>query len=77
MIIKRTLEAKRDRIIQNISDAHALAMEALQELREENDTETGGDNQFDYVTSPKLANSFDNLRRIVNRMEKIIYQEGK
>jgi heme oxygenase len=77
MIIKRTLEAKRDRIIQNISDAHILAVKALEELREENDTENGGDKQFDYVTSPKLANMFDNLKWVVNRMEKIIYQEGK
>jgi hypothetical protein len=74
MIIKRTIEAKRDRIMQNISDARTLAFEALAELREENDTESGGEKQFDYVTSPSLANMFDNLKSIVDRMEKIIYQ---
>ena len=64
---------KREQIIQNISDARTLALEALADLREEN----MDDKQFDYVTSPSLANVFDNLKSIVNRMEKIIYQEKK
>lgn len=58
-------------ILEKINNARSDLLTALNLLIDEN--ENG--KQFDYVSSPKLSDSFDALNRTVERIGKIVYQE--
>ncbi len=58
-------------ILEKINNARSDLLTALNLLIDENSE----GNQFDYVNSPKLSDSFDALDRTVKKIEKIVYQE--
>ena len=65
------MDNNRTKILDNIAEARGLLITVLSLLAEEN---KDGE-QFDYVNSPRLSDSFDALNKTVKRIEKIVYQE--
>ena len=61
---------EKKQVIELIETATDRAYEALSKLKEINKH-----SQFDYVTSSKLSNKFDNLNTLVNQINKIVYQK--
>lgn len=46
--------------------------QVLKGIQDNND---GNEKQFDYVTSPALANAIDETERLLKQIQKIVYQE--
>ena len=65
------MEDNRKVIIENLEQVRGLLITTLNLLDDENKDRK----QFDYVTSPKLSDSFDTASRVMKKIEKIIYQE--
>lgn len=63
---------EKEIVIELIETATDKIYEALEKLQEINKH-----SQFDYVTSSKLSNKFDDLDSLVNQINKIIYQKQK
>jgi hypothetical protein len=63
---------EKELIIELIETATDRAYEALNKLKEINKS-----SQFDYTTSSKLSNSFDELNSLTSKINKIIYQKQK
>ena len=61
---------EKEIVIELIETATDKVYEALEKLQEINKH-----SQFDYVTSSKLSNKFDDLDSLVNQVNKIIYQK--
>ena len=57
-------------VIELIETATDRVYEALNKLKEINKS-----SQFDYTTSSKLSNSFDELNNLVSKINKIVYQK--
>ena len=63
---------EKEIVIELIETATDKVYEALNKLKEINKY-----SQFDYVTSSKLSNKFDDLNYLINQINKIIYQKQK
>ena len=61
---------EKEIVIELIETATDKVYEALNKLKEINKY-----SQFDYVTSSKLSNKFDDLDCLINQINKIIYQK--
>ena len=62
----------RKTILENLEQVRSLLLSTLLLLDEENKD----GKQFDYVSSPRLSDRFDMVNRTMQKINKIIYQEG-
>ncbi len=61
---------RQELILKDLQEGYNSLRNALVDLKIEN-----AENQFDYVTSPKLSNLFDNIEQVTKDLDKIIYQK--
>ena len=61
---------RQELILKDLQEGYNSLRNALVDLKIEN-----VENQFDYVTSPKLSNLFDNIEQVTKDLDKIIYQK--
>ena len=61
---------RKELILKDLQDGYNNLRNALIDLKIEN-TES----QFDYVTSSRLSNLFDNIEDVTKQLDKIIYQK--
>jgi hypothetical protein len=58
-------------LIERLDDAKEVIVNILYDLMHENKD----GKQFDYVSSPRLADSFERVEKHISHMERIIYQK--
>lgn len=61
---------RKELILKDLQDGYNSLRNALIDLKIEN-----LENQFDYVTSPKLSDLFDNIEDVTKQLDVIIYQK--
>ena len=61
---------RKELILKDLQDGYNSLRNALIDLKIEN-----LENQFDYVTSPKLSDLFDNIEDVTKQLAVIIYQK--